>query len=149
MAVNRVTIIGHLGRDPESRSFRDGGKIVNLSVAVTEKWKDKNGERREKTEWVPVVIFNEGIAGVAEKYLRKGSKVYVEGKFVTRKWQNQSGQDSYSTEVVLQGFDAKLELLDSRRDGDSGQQRQDDRPSGGGGSAWDDAGPGLDDDVPF
>lgn len=149
MAVNKVIIIGHLGRDPESRSFQNGGKVVNFSVAVTEKWKSRDGERKEKTEWVPVAIFNEGIAGVAEKYLRKGSKVYVEGKFATRKWQDQSGQDRYSTEVVLQGFDAKLELLDSRRDGDGGQRQQDDRPNGGGGSAWDDAGPDLDDDVPF
>lgn len=147
MAVNKVIIIGHLGRDPESRSFQNGGKVVNFSVAVTEKWKSREGERKEKTEWVPVAIFNEGIAGVAEKYLRKGSKVYIEGKFATRKWQDQSGQDRYSTEVVLQGFDAKLELLDSRRE-DGGQQ-QDNRQSGGGGSAWDDAGSDFGDDVPF
>lgn len=148
-SVNRVIIIGNLGRDPESRSFQNGGKVVNLRIATSESWKDRaTGERRERTEWHSVAIFNEGLARTAEQYLRKGSKVYIEGQLQTRKWQDQSGQDRYSTEVVLQGFNAQLVMLDGRGEGGH-SQRQDDRQSGGGGSAWDDAGPGLDDDVPF
>ena len=118
--LNRCEFIGHLGADPESRSFQNGGKVVNLRLAVTEKWKTKDGERKERTEWVAVSIFSDGLAGVAEKYLRKGSKVYVAGKRQTRKWQHQSGADRYSTEVVLQGFDALLVLLDSKGSDDGG-----------------------------
>lgn len=110
--LNQVQIIGHLGRDPESRSFQNGGKVVNLRVAATEKWKDKNGERQERTEWVSVAIFSDGLGDVAERYLRKGSKVFLQGKLQTRKWQDQTGADRYSTEVVLQGFEAKLVMLD-------------------------------------
>ena len=120
-SVNKVILVGNLGRDPESRSFQNGGKVVNLRIATSESWKDRNsGERKEKTEWHSVAIFNEGLANVAERYLRKGSKVYVEGQLQTRKWQDQQGQDRYSTEIVLQGFNSVLTMLDG--------------PQGGGGS---------------
>ncbi|NRD90433.1 single-stranded DNA-binding protein, partial [Sphingopyxis sp. BSNA05] len=116
--INKVIIVGNLGKDPEVRTFANGGKVCNFSVATSESWKDKQtGERKEKTEWHNISIYNEGLAGVAEKYLRKGSKVYLEGKLQTRKWQDQSGNDRYSTDVVLQGFDAKMEMLDSRQGG--------------------------------
>lgn len=119
--VNKVIIVGNLGADPEVRTFSNGGKVCNLRIATSESWKDRNtGERKEKTEWHSVAIFSEGLAGVAEKYLRKGSKVYIEGKLQTRKWQDQSGNDRYSTEIVLQGFDGKLEMLDSRQGGAGG-----------------------------
>ncbi len=108
-SVNKVIIVGNLGRDPESKAFQNGGKVVNLRVATSESWKDKmSGERKEKTEWHSVAIFNEGLANVAEKYLRKGSKVYIEGALQTRKWQDAQGQDKYSTEIVLQGFNSCL-----------------------------------------
>jgi single-strand DNA-binding protein len=112
-SVNKVILVGNLGRDPEARSFQNGGKVVNLRIATSESWKDRNtGEKKEKTEWHSVAIFSEGLANVAERYLRKGSKVYLEGQLQTRKWQDQSGNDKYSTEIVLQGFDAKLVMLD-------------------------------------
>ena len=111
-SLNRVQLIGNLGRDPEVRTFNNGNKVCNFSVACSESWKDRNtGERREKTEWVNVAIFSEGLVRVCEQYLRKGSKVYVEGKFQTRKWQDQSGQDRYSTEVVIQGFGGQILML--------------------------------------
>lgn len=120
-SVNKVILIGNLGRDPESRTFQNGGKVVNLRIATSESWKDRNsGERKEKTEWHSVAIFNEGLANVAERYLRKGSKVYIEGALQTRKWQDQQGQDRYSTEVVLQGFNAVLTMLDGAPGGGSG-----------------------------
>ena len=120
-SVNKVIIIGNLGRDPEVRSFQNGGKVCNLRIATSETWNDRNtGERRERTEWHSVAVFSEGLVRVCEQYLRKGSKVYIEGKLQTRKWQDQSGQDRYSTEVVLQGFDATLVMLDGRNDGGSG-----------------------------
>ncbi|WP_405111833.1 single-stranded DNA-binding protein [Phaeobacter sp. BS52] len=125
-SVNKVILIGNLGRDPEVRSFQNGGKVCNLRIATSETWKDRNtGERREKTEWHSVAIFSEGLVRVAEQYLRKGSKVYIEGQLQTRKWQDQSGQDRYSTEVVLQGIGGTLTMLDGRNDGGQG---------GGGGS---------------
>jgi len=155
-SLNRVTLIGHLGRDPESKSFQNGGKVVNLSIATSESWKDKNsGERKEKTEWHNVAIFNEGLASVAEKYLRKGSKVYLEGKLQTRKWQDQSGADRYSTEIVLQGFDGTLILLgDKQGDGGGYEPRQSATGSvreqgGGAGGFRAPAGGDLEDDVPF
>jgi single-strand DNA-binding protein len=112
-SVNKVIIVGNLGRDPESRSFQNGGKVVNLRIATSEQWKDRNsGERKEKTEWHSVAIFNEGLANVAEKYLRKGSKVYIEGALQTRKWTDQAGVEKYSTEIVLQGFNSVLTMLD-------------------------------------
>ena len=120
-SLNKVTLIGHLGRDPEVRSFQNGGKVCNLRLATSENWKDKNtGERREKTEWHSIAIFQEGLVGVAEKYLKKGALVYIEGKLATRKWQDASGADRYSTEIVLQGYDGVLKMLGGRRDGDGG-----------------------------
>ena len=119
-SLNKVMIIGNLGRDPEVRSFQNGGKVCNLSIATSETWKDKNtGERREKTEWHSVAIFQEGLVRVAEQYLKKGSTVYIEGKLQTRKWQDQSGADKYSTEIVLQGFDGVMTMIGGRSDGGS------------------------------
>lgn len=138
-SVNKVILVGNLGRDPESRSFQNGGKVVNLRIATSESWKDRNsGERKEKTEWHSVAIFNEGLANVAEKYLRKGSKVYIEGALQTRKWQDQQGQDKYSTEIVLQGFNSVLTMLDGPGGGQGGQ-------GGGGGSRGGDDWGGGDD----
>lgn len=114
-SLNRVTLIGNLGKDPEIRSMQNGNRVASLSLAVTETWKDRSGERREKTEWVPVVIFSDGLVGVVEQYLRKGSKCYVEGKYQTRKWQDQSGADRYTTEVVIQQYGGALILLDGKR----------------------------------
>ncbi|MCT4559429.1 MAG: single-stranded DNA-binding protein [Pelagimonas sp.] len=120
-SVNKVILVGNLGRDPEVRSFQNGGKVCNLRIATSETWKDRNtGERREKTEWHSVAIFQEGLVRVAEQYLRKGSKVYIEGQLQTRKWQDQSGADRYSTEVVLQGFGGTLVMLDGRDGGGGG-----------------------------
>ena len=127
-SVNKVILVGNLGRDPESRSFQNGGKVVNLRIATSENWKDRtSGERKEKTEWHSVAIFNENLANTAERFLRKGSKVYIEGQLETRKWQDQSGNDRYSTEVVLRNFGGTLVLLD-RREGE------------GGGSGWNEGG---------
>jgi single-strand DNA-binding protein len=121
-SVNKVILVGNLGRDPESRSFQNGGKVVELRIATSDSWKDRNtGERKEKTEWHTVKVFNEGLANVAERYLRKGSKVYIEGALTTRKWQDQQGQDRYSTEIVLQGFNSVLTMLDGAPGGGGGQ----------------------------
>ncbi|UWQ30732.1 single-stranded DNA-binding protein [Leisingera sp. M527] len=129
-SLNKVMLIGNLGRDPEVRSFQNGGKVCNLRIATSENWKDRNtGERRERTEWHSVAIFSEGLVRVAEQYLRKGSKVYIEGQLQTRKWQDQSGQDRYSTEIVLQGFGSTLTMLDGRGEGGGGQD-------GGGGGGY-------------
>lgn len=132
-SVNKVILIGNLGADPEVRTFQNGGKVANLRIATSETWKDKNtGERREKTEWHTVAIFSEGLVRVAEQYLKKGSKVYIEGKLQTRKWQDQSGQDRYSTEVVLNGFDGTLTMLDGRSDSSGGGGNY----GGGGGGSY-------------
>ena len=149
-SVNKVTILGNLGRDPEVRTFSNGNKVCNLRIATSETWKDRDGNRQERTEWHSVAIFSEGLVRVAEQYLRKGSKVYIEGKLQTRKWQDQSGQDRYSTEVVLQGFDASLVMLDGRSEGggQSGGYDQGHPNAGAGGyqaPPQDDFG----DDVPF
>jgi single-strand DNA-binding protein len=174
-SVNKVTLVGNLGKDPEVRRTGNGDPVVNLRIATSENWRDKaSGERKEKTEWHSVVIFNENLAKVAEQYLRKGSKVYIEGQLQTRKWQDQQGQERYSTEVVLQRYRGELTLLDSRggggaemgeedggfsRGGDDfgggsggGRLRQAERrpapaaaSSGGGGGRFND----LDDDIPF
>lgn len=126
-SVNKVILVGNLGRDPEIRRTQDGRPIANLRIATTESWRDRNsGEKREKTEWHTVVIFSEGLCKVAEQYLRKGSKIYVEGQLQTRKWQDQSGQDRYSTEVVLQNFNGTLQMLDGR----PGGGMSDDSPGG-------------------
>ena len=158
-SVNKVTLIGNLGRDPEVRSTQDGMKIVNLSLATSENWKDRNsGERRERTEWHRVVIFNENLARVAEQYLRKGSKIYVEGQLQTRKWTDQNGQDRYTTEVVLQRYRGELTMLDGRGEGGGGGYggggfNQDQGYGGGGGMGGGAApvgGPSdLDDEIPF
>jgi len=122
-SVNKVILVGNLGADPEVRSFQNGGKVCNLRIATSESWKDRtSGEKKEKTEWHSVAIFSEGLAGVAERFLRKGSKVYIEGKLQTRKWQDQSGNDRYSTEVVLNGPGAVLTMLDGPGGGQGGGQ---------------------------
>ena len=134
-SVNKVILVGNLGRDPESRAFQNGGKVVELRIATSESWKDRNsGERKEKTEWHTVKIFSEGLANVAERYLRKGSKVYLEGQLQTRKWQDQSGADRYSTEIVLQGFNAQMVLLDGPGGGQGGGMGG--GRSSGGGDDW-------------
>jgi len=155
-SVNKVILIGNLGADPEIRRTQDGRPIANLRVATSESWRDKNsGERREKTEWHRVVIFSEGLCKIAEQYLRKGAKVYIEGQLQTRKWQDQSGQDRYSTEVVLQGFNGTLTMLDSRNSGGGGDFAGSSSdagdfgsagPSGGGGGSFNQE---LDDEIPF
>ena len=146
-SVNKVILVGNLGADPEVRNLPSGGKVVNLSVATSESWKDKStGERREKSEWHRVVIFSEGLAKTAESYLRKGSKVYLEGQLQTRKWQDQSGQDKYSTEIVLQGFNANLTLLDSKGGNEGGSRAPSSGQSQSGGYS---APGGMDDDIPF
>jgi len=120
-SVNKVILIGNLGRDPEVRSFQNGGKVVNLRIATSEQWRDKaSGERKERTEWHSVAIFNEGLGRIAEQYLRKGSKVYLEGQLETRKWQDQSGAERYTTEVVLRAYSGALTLLDGRGEGGGG-----------------------------
>ncbi|MBC7283078.1 single-stranded DNA-binding protein [Hoeflea sp.] len=140
-SVNKVILIGNLGADPDIKRTQDGRPIANLSVATSDSWRDKNtGERREKTEWHRVVIFNEGLCKIAENYLKKGSKVYIEGQLQTRKWTDQSGQDKYSTEVVLQGFNGNLTMLDGRSEGGGGGG--DYGSSGGGGSRGGDFGGG-------
>jgi single-strand DNA-binding protein len=146
-SLNRVMLIGNLGQDPSVRSFQSGGKVCNLSLATSESWKDKQtGERRERTEWHNVSIFSEGLIGVAERYLRKGSKIYVEGQLSTRKWQDQSGNDRYSTEVVLRGPGSVLTMLDSAQGDGRGERKRgyDDDQPGWGGSSRDD----LNDDIP-
>ena len=165
-SVNKVILIGNLGADPEVRSFQNGGKVANLRIATSETWKDKNtGERREKTEWHTVAIFSEGLVRVAEQYLKKGSKVYIEGKLQTRKWQDQSGADRYSTEVVLQGLGSTLTMLDGRSDGGGGGGDSyggggyvGGGSSGGGGRSQNDGGysggapsggSDMDDEIPF
>ncbi|PJK30909.1 single-stranded DNA-binding protein [Minwuia thermotolerans] len=166
--VNKVILVGNLGADPEVRRMNDGNPVVNLRLATSEQWRDRNsGERRERTEWHRVVIFNENLARVAEQYLKKGSKVYIEGQLQTRKWQDQSGQDRYSTEVVLNRFRGELQMLDSRGAGGGsgggddggygdggggyGGGRSGGSGGGSGGGGRDDYGGGsdLDDEIPF
>ena len=175
-SLNKVMLIGNLGADPEIRSFQNGGKVANLRIATSETWKDRNtGERQERTEWHSVAIFSEGLVNVVERFLKKGSKVYIEGKLQTRKWQDQNGQDRYSTEVVLRGFDGTLTMLDGAQGGggggggfsgggqrgggsgggygggsgggndQGGSWNQGGGGSGGGGANYDD----LEDDIPF
>ena len=136
-SVNKVILIGNLGRDPEVRSFQNGGKVCNLRIATSETWKDRNtGERKEKTEWHSVAIFQEGLVRIAEQYLKKGSKVYIEGQLQTRKWQDQSGADRYSTEVVLQGFGGTLTMLDGPSGGGGGGGAGGSYGGGGGGNDY-------------
>lgn len=173
-SVNKVILVGNVGKDPEARSFQNGGEVVNMTVATSESWNDREGNRQEKTEWHNVVIFNENLAKVAKNYLRKGSKVYVEGQLQTRKWKDQSGNDKFTTEIVLQKFRGDLVLLDRREGGQGGGGSYGggaarggasggnewggdngasqfgggggNAPRGGGGSPFDSD---LDDDVPF
>ena len=160
--VNKVILVGNLGADPESRSLNNGGEVVNMRIATSENWKDRDGNRQERTEWHNVVIFNENLGKVAKSYLRKGSKVYLEGQLQTRKWTDQSGNDKYTTEIVLQRFRGELVLLDSREGGSGGgfgggsSGYSDDFGGGSGGSAKPQQRPqpaafdtDLDDDVPF
>ncbi len=131
-SLNKVMLIGHLGADPEIRRLNSGDPVVNIRIATSETWRDKNsGERKEKTEWHNVVIFNEGLAKVAEQYLKKGAKVYVEGQLQTRKWQDQSGAERYTTEIVLQKFRGELQMLGSKDDNGGGNSRRDDRDDNG------------------
>ncbi len=176
-SVNKVILVGNLGADPEVKSFQNGGRVANLRIATSESWKDRNtGERQERTEWHNVAIFSEGLVGVVERFLRKGSKVYIEGQLRTRKWQDQQGQDRYTTEVVLQGPGAVLTMLDGAQGGAGGGARSGGSQGGGwneggsrGGAAsggmgggasggsqgggWNQGGGGfsddLDDDIPF
>jgi single-strand DNA-binding protein len=152
-SVNKVILVGNLGRDPEIRSTQDGMRIANLSLATSESWRDKNsGERREKTEWHRVVIFDERLVEVAEKYLRKGSKIFVQGQLQTRKWTDQSGQERYTTEVVLTRFRGELTMLDSRGAGEQpGMAEPAHEPGGYGGPPGGNRAPAgdLDDEIPF
>ena len=159
-SVNKVILIGNLGQDPESRTFQNGGKVVNLRLATSETWKDRNtGERQERTQWHSVAIFSEPLANVAERYLRKGSKVYIEGQLETRKWQDQNGNDRYTTEVVLRPYRSELTMLDGRGGGDGGGGYGGGGGGGGyGGGGYDDrggpggggpGGGGADDEIPF
>jgi single-strand DNA-binding protein len=169
-SLNKVMLIGNLGADPEIRTFNNGGKVANLRIATSETWKDRQtGERKEKTEWHTVAIFSEGLVSVVERYLKKGSKVFVEGKLQTRKWQDQNGQDRYSTEIVIQGLGGTLTMLDGAAGGGmgggggrSGGGSYGGGGGGGGGGGWDQGGGSggggapagggyddLDDDIPF
>ena len=161
-SVNKVILVGNLGADPEIRRLNSGDPVVNMRIATSETWRDRNtGERRERTEWHNVVIFNDNLAKVAEQYLKKGAKVYIEGQLQTRKWQDQSGQDRYTTEIVLQKFRGELQMLDTRgqggdnqvgysgggRDSDFGQSGPTDNTGGGGGGGG--YSRDLDDEIPF
>ena len=168
-SVNKVILVGNLGKDPETRNAQNGSKIVSFSIATSDTWNDKaSGERKERVEWHRIVVFNERIADVAEKFLKKGAKVYVEGSLQTRKWTDQSGQDKYATEVVIDRFRGEMTMLSSRSDegaegggngggrgqersySDAPRQRQPATAGGGGGSSWDSNGGGdLDDEIPF
>lgn len=169
-SVNKVIIVGNLGRDPEVRTFQNGGKVVNLRIATSENWKDKQtGERKDRTEWHSVAIFNENLGRIAEQYLKKGSTVYIEGQLETRKWQDQSGQDRYSTEIVLRPFRGEMTLLGGRGDSGGGGGYPSDQSGGGSGGGYGggyDSGPGgggsgsgggsggggrgdMDDEIPF
>jgi single-strand DNA-binding protein len=161
-SVNKVILVGNLGRDPEIRSTQDGTKVANLSLATSEQWRDRNsGERRERTEWHRVVVFNDKLCEVIEKYLKKGSKVYIEGQLQTRKWTDQSGVEKYTTEVVLQRFRGELTMLDGRQEGGSSGYSDDGGGFGGGsggsggsgggygGGSGGSGGSDLDDEIPF
>lgn len=149
-SINKVILVGNLGADPEIRSTKDGRPVCNLSLATSESWKDKNtGERREKTEWHRVVIFNEGLAKIAEQYLRKGSKIYIEGQLQTRKWQDQNGVDKYTTEVVLQGYGGNLTMLDSRASGGDSFASSPSQPTPLSENPDPVSSSGMDDEIPF
>lgn len=157
-SVNKVIIVGNLGKDPEVRAFQNGGRVCNFSVATSESWKDKaSGEKKERTEWHRISILNDALVGIAEKYLKKGSKVYIEGQLETRKWQDKDGKDQYSTEVVLRPYRGELTLLDGRSSsgassmggGNDDDYAQPMAASGGGGSFGGGARSDMDDEIPF
>lgn len=149
-SVNKVILVGNLGRDPEVRNTQDGRELVNLSLATSESWRDKStGERREKTEWHRVVIFNENLVNVAKNFLRKGSKVYLEGALQTRKWTDQSGQEKYSTEIVLQGYNAALTMLDTKKDSEGGGHYESSAPAATNKPAMKASDHMVDDEIPF
>ena len=138
MSVNKVILVGNVGQDPEIKSTGDGRELATFSIATTESWKDKNsGERKDKTEWHRVVVFSEGLAGIVEKYVKKGSKLFVEGSLQTRKWTDNSGVEKYTTEVILQGFNNKLEIIDSSNKSENSEPQVGSEPSG------------IEDDIPF
>lgn len=147
-SLNQCQFIGNLGADVEVRSFQNGGRVANFRIACGEKWKDRDGNQKERTEWVSVAIFNDGLIGVAQRFLRKGSKVFISGKMATRKYQAQDGSDRYATEIVLNGFDAKLIMLDGAKEGGA-EQRQNGMQSGGNAGDWGGADDRLDDDIPW
>lgn len=158
-SVNKVILVGNLGRDPEIRFTQAGKKIANFSIATSEQWRDRqSGERRERTEWHRIVVFNEGLADVVERFVKKGSKLYIEGQLRTRKWQGQDGKDNYTTEVVLEGFNSNLTMLDNR--GEGGGMGGGSSSGGGSDAGWGNSGssgggsapsgaPDLDDEIPF
>ncbi|MEM1086545.1 MAG: single-stranded DNA-binding protein [Pseudomonadota bacterium] len=159
-SVNKVILVGNVGQDPEVRQFQNGGQVCNLSIATSENWKDRNtGERREKTEWHRVAIFNEGLVRIVQQYVKKGSKLYIEGQLETRKWQDQNGQDKYTTEVVLRNYSGNLTMLDSRNSDGGGRSMGYDQGGGygggGGGGPRQMEGPAqdfsqdFDDEIPF
>ena len=149
-SLNKVQLIGNLGADPEIRSFQNGGRVANLRIATSESWKDKaTGERKEKTEWHTIALFSDGLVGVAERYLKKGSKVYIEGQLQTRKWQDKDGNDRYSTEVVLQGYDSKLVMLDGASGNGGGSQSNGGQQGGSNQQSSGNYAQDLDDDIPF
>lgn len=147
-SLNKVQLIGNLGKDPEVRSFNNGGKVANFSIATSEEWRDKqSGEKRSKTEWHNIAVFGTGLVGVVERYLKKGSKVYVEGKLQTRKWKDRDGKDRFSTEVVIQGFGSQLIMLGGNNNGGYGGGTSGGRSTNDGGSGQSDF--DLDDEIPF
>lgn len=156
-SLNRVTLIGNVGKDPDVKQTRDGRRMANLTIATTEQWKDKSGERQERTEWHRVVVYNDGIAGVISSYVGKGSRVYVEGQLQTRKWQDKDGQDRFTTEVVIQGFGGQFMMLDKPGQGSDGGRDEYSSPkfnrssagSGGGLGSEPDLGCDLDEEIPF
>lgn len=156
-SINKVILVGNLGRDPEVRMTQNGSKVVNMRLATSEQWKDRDGNRQERTEWHSIVIFNDHLAGIAERYLHKGSKIYVEGQLQTRKWTDQQGVEKYTTEVMLGRFRGDIQMLDSRGDSGGGQYGDDNSNQGGGQrdtgtrdqGAPSGGAPDLDDEIPF
>ena len=149
-SLNKVMLIGNLGRDPEIRTFQNGGRVCNFSIATSETWRDRNtGERQEKTQWHNIAVFNDGLIKVIEQYVKKGSKVFVEGQLETRKWQDQNGQDRYTTEVVLRNYGGTLTMLDGRNGAGGGAQGGYDAPAPAGGDYAAPAPSDLDDEIPF
>lgn len=148
-SLNKVSLIGNVGKDPEIRTFGNGGKVANFSIATSEQWKDKQGRKQERTEWHNIAVFNDGLVGVVERYVKKGSKLYIEGKLQTRKWQDRDGNDKYTTEVVLQGFGGVLTMLDSPQSSGGQNTRGDYSSNQDAGNIGNDSYGDLDDEIPF